>query len=62
MIGPTPGFGFPVSQNDRMADDEVSGAVPDAPPVRATDETAELPVIVMPVVEPVVEDGADRRA
>lgn len=57
MIGPTPGFGVPVSQNDRMADDEVSGAVPDAPPVRATDETAELPVIVMPVVEPVVEEA-----
>lgn len=31
--------------NDGMADEEVSGALPDAPPARATDETAELPVV-----------------
>jgi uncharacterized protein len=44
-----------VSQNGGMADEEVSGALPDAPPVRATDETAELPVVVVPAVEPDAE-------
>ena len=52
MIAASPGFGGEVSQNGGMADEEVSGALPDAPPVRATDETAELPVVVIPVIEP----------
>ena len=40
--------------------------LPDAPPVRATDETAELPVVVVPAVEPdaepVVVDLVERHA
>ena len=42
-----------MSQNGGMADEDVSGALPDAPPASATDETAEIPVVVEP--EPVVE-------
>lgn len=57
MIEASPGSDARVSQNGGMADEDVSGALSDAPPARATDETAELPVVVAPVVEaePVVD-------
>ncbi len=62
VIAASPGFGGGVSQNGGMADEEVSGALPDTPPVRATDETAELPVVSSGSSRPVVEPSRRSRS